>query len=155
MQEDFGLRLIKAREYAGLTQEKAAELLGISVRTLAHYESNQSKPKMERMNTIVELYQDEQLGYQYILTFDLGKRLFGGIKEKSFAESVLSFAVNIKQSGTHVDDLMTIGADGKVDEQEKPKYKQILNVFRLMAKDVLMLRFYKNKKAEPRSKRFS
>ena len=69
------------------------------------------------------------------------------IENKSFSETVLSFITNIKKSNKCIDDLIEIGADGKIDKKEQPKYKQILNTFRLMTKDILILKFCKNKKA--------
>lgn len=148
MIKDFGLLLIKARKSAGYTQEQASELLDISVRTLAKYEANQIKPTIDKMNDIVEIYGNEYIGYQYLLTFRLGQKLFAPIENKSFI-------ANIKKSNKCIDDLIEIGADGKVDKKEQPKYKQILNTFRLMTKDILILKFCKNKKAEPFNKQSS
>lgn len=155
MIKDFGLLLIKARKSAGYTQEQASELLDISVRTLAKYEANQVKPTIDKMNDIVEIYGSEYIGYQYLLTYKLGQKLLAPIESKSFSETVLSFITNIKKSNKCIDDLIEIGADGKVDKKEQPKYKQILNAFRLMTKDILILKFCKNKKAEPFNKQSS
>ena len=107
------------------------------------------------MNDIVEIYGNEYIGYQYLLTFRLGQKLFAPIENKSFSETVLSFIANIKKSNKCIDDLIEIGADGKIDKKEQPKYKQILNTFRLMTKDILILKFCKNKKAEPFNKQSS
>ena len=91
MIKDFGLLLIKARKSAGYTQEQASELLDISVRTLAKYEANQIKPTIDKMNDIVEIYGNEYIGYQYLLTFRLGQKLFAPIENKSFSAGTQAY----------------------------------------------------------------
>lgn len=152
MIKDFGLLLIEARKSAGYTQEQASELLDISVRTLAKYEANQAKPTMDKMNSMVEIYDNEYIGYQYLLTFKLGQKLLAPIESKSFSETVLSFIASIKKSNKCINDLIEIGADGQISQKEKPKYIQILNTFRLMMKDIQILKFCENKNTEPLSK---
>lgn len=44
------------RERAGLSQEKAAELIGISVRTLQCYEAGEAEPKLSTADRIAAIY---------------------------------------------------------------------------------------------------
>lgn len=147
MVKDFGLLLIYARKNAGLTQEQAAELLEKDVRTISKYESNQSKPPIDVMDKICDIYQDDWIGYEYLQQYKLGQRLFTHIKEQTLAENTLSLAVNFNRSKELLNDLMTICMDGKISLKEKPKYIKILNALRLVAKDIMLLRFLGNKKA--------
>lgn len=58
-QENFvqdGMTLKAARVNAGLTQKKAAELLGISEFTLIRYESGKSSPDVHTLKKIEHLY---------------------------------------------------------------------------------------------------
>lgn len=147
MATNFGLLLAYARKKAGYTQEQAAELIDMDVRTLARYECNEALPKIETMDKLCEIYQDEFIGYEYLLNYKLGKRLFSHLRECSLAESTLSFAVNLQEAKNYLSDLMVICRDGQIDQKEKPKYTKIINALRLVAKDILLLRFLGNKKA--------
>jgi hypothetical protein len=58
-QETFvqdGMTLKAARVNAGLTQKKAAEMLGISEFTLIRYESGKSSPDVHTLKKIEQLY---------------------------------------------------------------------------------------------------
>lgn len=148
MAKDFGLLLIYARKNAGLTQEQVAELLEKDVRTISRYESNIAIPPIDVMDKICDIYQDEWIGYEYLLNYKLGQRLFTHLKEQSLAENTLSLIFNFNRAKEVLNDLMLICMDGKITAKEKPKYTKILNVFRLVAKDIMLLRFLGNKKAD-------
>lgn len=51
-----GFTLKTARERKGLTQEKAANLIGISVGTLGNYERGKSYPDVPVLRKIEEIY---------------------------------------------------------------------------------------------------
>lgn len=51
-----GFTLKTARERKGLTQEKAANLIGISVDTLGNYERGKSYPDVPVLRKIEEIY---------------------------------------------------------------------------------------------------
>lgn len=58
-QENFvqdGMTLKAARVNAGLTQKKAAEMLGISEYTLINYEKGKSSPDVHVLKKIEKLY---------------------------------------------------------------------------------------------------
>lgn len=46
----------RERERAGLSQEKAAELIGVSTRTLQSYEAGEAEPKLSTAIRIAEVY---------------------------------------------------------------------------------------------------
>lgn len=51
---DFKNNLIKERKKAKFTQTKLAEILGINQQTYAHYESGNSRPKLDRLALIAK-----------------------------------------------------------------------------------------------------
>ena len=55
-----------ARKIAGLTQERAAELLGLSVRSLADYESGLRLPPNDIADRMVTVYNSQLLAVQHL-----------------------------------------------------------------------------------------
>lgn len=54
--KDFGLFLKKSRENVGLTQEKAADIIGVSKTTIGKWENEGTKPDDVNLETIIEIY---------------------------------------------------------------------------------------------------
>ncbi len=55
-----------ARKVAGLTQERAAELLGLSPRTLADYEAGLRLPPNDVADRMVTVYNSQLVGIQHL-----------------------------------------------------------------------------------------
>ncbi len=144
MSKDFGLRLIEARERAQMTQEQAAECLDISTRMLSRYEGNICRPSEKTMYRMMEVYGDDSLGYHWLRLSSVGTKILPEMNDSSLAENILGLIVGMKKSRDYLSDLMEIGADNKITANEKPKYIQAVNVFRLITKNWLSLRFFHN-----------
>jgi len=74
--ETVGKRLKIARDQAGLTQEQAAELLGISVRAVQDHESDAHRPGNNTINGYVKIYSCEKdwlLGIKKGIDYGLGR----------------------------------------------------------------------------------
>lgn len=52
----FGMRLCKIREFNGLTQEKAAEAVDVSVKSIQNWEHGDKMPGIDNMVALAELY---------------------------------------------------------------------------------------------------
>lgn len=63
--ETLGERLREAREKKGYIQKEAAELLGISERTVQNHESNRNRPPRLRLKQYGSLY---DLSWEWLLT---------------------------------------------------------------------------------------
>ena len=74
MRDKFTEWLVHSRHVAGLTQEEAAERIGIARRTLAGYEAG-STPDDDVVACIVQVYDDYKLGYAYLVERTLTGRL--------------------------------------------------------------------------------
>ncbi len=64
MHERFADMAFSARISAGLTKESAAEMLGVSPRTLSYYESGRKIPD-EVVAGMVRAYESPALGYHF------------------------------------------------------------------------------------------
>ena len=101
-----------ARRAAGLTQEAAAERLGISVESIRAYETGLRMPPMDVADLMVDVYANQALAVQH---------------PKRLPEAVMGLVDKIYQfADLHRDRaLIRIAQDGLIDEEERPEYDQI------------------------------
>ena len=64
---DIGTKLKAARIAAGLTQEQAAELLGVSRQTMSNWENNNIQPSVDMLVSIARLF---SVSTDYLLCLD-------------------------------------------------------------------------------------
>lgn len=143
MNKELSILIKKAREEANLTQEQASEKLNIAWRTLAYYESGQRKIPDDIACLMSDVYEAPVIKYIWLKNTRCGKGL-PNINSKNLIENIMSLAINLKASENCLQELMTIGLDGKISAKEKPKYIKIIDTFRLLVKDITLLRFHKN-----------
>lgn len=149
MPKDFGLILIEARQSANLTQEKASELLDIAPRTLCKYECNVTRPPDDKILKMMAVYKNELIGYYWLRTSQVGKKLLPAIDDTCLAEDGLCFLNGINKATECKNDLIDICLDNQIDEAEQTRFHSLLDKTKILVKAFLSLRFYKNKKAVP------
>ena len=69
-----------SRLYAGITQEQAAEALGIATRTLSDYENGHVRPHDDMVLVMMDVYGCPPLGYLHMYDSALGKRVLTDIQ---------------------------------------------------------------------------
>ena len=80
-----------ARKSAGMTQEKAAQLLNVSVDSLRDYEQSQRPVPSDVASAMCDVYQAPYLAVQHLRrSSELGKRVVPEIQLKDLPEAVLS-----------------------------------------------------------------
>ena len=57
---------LTATEAAGITQERAAELIGLSVESIRSYETEKRVPSDETVIKMIEIYNANYLAYQHL-----------------------------------------------------------------------------------------
>ena len=144
MNDNYESLYARHRKAAGLTQERAAELLGVAVRTLAAWERGESTPPNARMLAMVDIYGSpalaiEHLRYSNIIAYDV----LPAVKAVPLAQAVCKLASAIRKlEAIHAEDqLLQIAADGRVDEIEKADYEQLLIELEPVMAAVLSLRY--------------
>ena len=140
---DYGRNLYKkARRAAGVTQERAAELLNLGVRTLADYETGQRRPPAQTVASMAALYGAPLLGLAHLREVDelgvipqaetparfelLTLRLYNSLA--AFAE---------RRRGRQ---LLGIAEDGRIDEAERPLLGEIMDDLEEIGAALLALR---------------
>lgn len=133
-----------ARESAGLTQEKAAELLDISVESIRAYEGFKRTPPNKVVVKMIEIYNTQYLAYQHIKnnSEDLQSYL-PNINIKDLPSAILRLQKEVNDFIKVKDDLIDITCDGIIDEEERPKYDRILKELDDIANAIMTLKFAK------------
>ena len=87
-----------ARKSAGFTQEKASQLLNVSVDSLRDYEQSQRPVPSDVASAMCDVYQAPYLAVQHLrLTSDLGKRVVPEIQLKDLPEAVLGVLAAVQR----------------------------------------------------------
>lgn len=132
-----------ARESAGYTQERAAELLNISVESLRAYEGSRRVPPDPTVWNMSELYNLQYLIYQHFkLNTVLGNSI-PNVERKDIAQAVLNIIVEFDSLDECKDDLIKIARDGVVDDEERPKFEVILEKIDSMIGALFALKYVK------------
>lgn len=130
--KDYGLLLKNRREALGMTQETAAEAVGVSVDTWYAYESNQRLPPMETVRRICAALDEPYLEWAFQEAHAGPGNVLPPAKAMCLSEAVLTLLSRLRaflDRGMDVQ-LMEIAADNVVDEDEEAVYQDIVEALR-------------------------
>lgn len=117
-----------AREFAGLTQERAAAALHLSVRSLAAYETGERIPHDDIVVRMVDLYSFPQLAVQHMrANSELARRIIPELKDRSLIEAAVRFSNSLRRLDRldGAERLLEIGEDNQIDDREREDYNEI------------------------------
>ena len=123
-----------AREAKGLTQEAAAEKLGISDSSIRAYETGQRVPPDEVVETMSDLYNALHLIVRHVrernamASADMARSIVPDIREVRLPEAIMELLDRVYGFvDAHRDrELLRIGKDGIIDDQERPIFDAIV-----------------------------
>ena len=118
-----------ARRAAGLTQEAAAERLGISVESIRAYETGLRVPPMEVADLMVICYNSQALAVQHLrASASMARELLPEVPQVRLPEAALSLIDRIYAfADKHRDrELIRIAQDGVIDEAERANFEEIV-----------------------------
>lgn len=125
-----------ARRSAGLTQEAAAERLGISVESVRAYETNQRIPPNDVVERMVICYNTQYLAYQHLHeTNELMARVVPELHQRPVTETVVALinAINRFSRTNSAERLLEIVEDGEVDESEMRDVQEIAQLLKKLS----------------------
>ena len=131
-----------ARQVAGLTQERAAEMLGISVRSLADYEQGTRIPQNYVVDGMVTVYNSQLLGIQHLReSANMARSILPDVQEMRLSEAVLTLIDAIYDfADDRVDrELIDIARDGVITEDEKERFDRIVEKIRMITAAALVV----------------
>lgn len=129
---------------AGYTQERAAELLDISVRSLAAYETGERIPPEDVVLRMIEVYGTPYLAYQYLRTsMEIARNIMPEIEEVDLSKAVIRLLNRIRSfADKHCTDrLLEIADDGVIDEIERAEFEKILGELDEIVKAAMVFKF--------------
>ena len=118
-----------AREARGLTQEAAAEKLGISDSSIRAYETGQRVPPNEIVDLMVIAYDSQLLGIQHLrASAEMARSIVPDVRACSVLEASAKLINRIYDfADSHSDRrLMRIAEDNVIDQDERPEFDAIL-----------------------------
>lgn len=143
MQSDYRNIYQDARRTAGLTQERWAELLGISVDAVRQYETDRITPSDEVALRMAEAAGQQIICYWHLLHKSrVAAELLPEINRKKLPEAVLQLLVAVEQfRETGLRDLTRIAADGKISPDEAEAFSGLLEQLRELVSAALGIEF--------------
>ena len=132
MQEECRNLYYNARRTAGLTQERWAEVLGISVESVRLYEGGVNMPSDEIALRMAEVAGQQIICYWHLLQKSkAAARLLPQLEKKRLPEAVLDLLVKVRDfSEDGMQDLVRIAADGRVAPEEREPYEYAMRQLR-------------------------
>ena len=143
MPEEYRNIYKTCRKAAGLTQEAAAERLGISVESLRAYEGGQRIPPNEVVELMVILYNAQHLAYQHLRETNA---MYGRVVPEVPLCSVLEASARLTNriyafADSHADRrLMRMAEDNVIDQTERLEFDAILEELQEIVEAALALR---------------
>lgn len=147
MQGDCGNLYYNARKTAGLTQERWAEMLGISVDAVRQYEGGRILPSDVVALRMAEVAGQTIVCYWHLLNKSrVAAAMLPEIKEKALPEAVLDLLVKIRDfQEDGMQDLTRIAADGMVLPEERDPFEYAMRQLRELIAAGLHLEFARKK----------
>ena len=129
MQNDCTNIYQSARKISGLTQERAAELLGLSPRSLADYESGLRLPPNDVADRMVTVYNSQLLAVQHLRnSTQFARELLPDVKSMTLPQAVLNLvdAVYAFADSRADRELIDIARDGVITEDERERFDHVV-----------------------------
>lgn len=137
----------KARVDAKLTREEAVELLHVSIRSLADYESGKTIPGCEVVCLMAEAYRADWLGYKHLkYSTEVGKRYLPELELTDLARSVLKLQKEVSDVTQINGKMIEVACDGVVEEHETEKWQKVQKEISEMAAAAMAVLFHQKEK---------
>ena len=127
-----------ARIRAEIKRSPAAEELGIATRTLDKYENFELRVPDDIVKRMCYLYNNPFLAWQHLKNSELGVFL-PDIKETNVQSAALNMASEYMQFEATFKTIISLVADGKIDDKEKARWEIIKNEVKDFASALLDL----------------
>ena len=119
------------RVKANLTQERAAELIPISVESIRAYETGQTVPPDDAVYRMVVIYDAPLLAHQHLGNkSDLSRKYLPQIEAKDLPSATIVMMKELADVINGQQELIAIACDGKVTGDEKPKADALIKDIR-------------------------
>lgn len=116
-----------AREACGITQERAAELIGLSVESIRGYETERRIPSDDTVIKMVDIYDANYLAYQHLkYKTRVGNVVLPDLNSATLPEAALQWIHEMNDCMEYQASIIEIAMDGKVDDKEKGMWEHAM-----------------------------
>lgn len=131
-----------ARSAAGITQERAAEMIGVSTESMRAYEYGKRIPPEEVVFTMSEVYSAQYLMYQHARNNIIAARtLLPELSIVDLPSAILKVLKEVNDFVKRRDELVEITSDGIISADEKPAFDAILAELNDIVSAVMALKY--------------
>lgn len=151
MQEKYRNIYQDARRTAGLTQERWAEALGLSVEAVRQYETGGCLPSDGVVARMAELSMLPPLGYWHLRhKSEIAAAELPPVERLPLTQAVVQLLAAMRgfQERHREDALLLIAADGLVDPDEAPRFKEIVRDLHAVVQAALQIDYAEKGGAE-------
>lgn len=133
-----------AREAAGITQERAAELIGLSVESIRSYETEKRVPSDETVIKMIEIYNANYLAYQHLkLKTQVGNAFLPDVHEVPLSNAALALIHNLHSCMEEHEEIIAITMDGNISQEELTEWQRIMKKYDDLYTAILEIQFSK------------
>lgn len=127
MQEECRNDYKTARKFAGLTQERWAEAIGCSVKSVRGYESGEQLPSDDLVLAMCEISGHVALAYWHMRNKSpLAAKALPEVERLPLPQATIQLLCAISDFDTDNCKLLTMAADGQITADEKADWKGII-----------------------------
>lgn len=138
-----------AREAAGITQERAAELIGLSVESIRSYETEKRVPSDETVIKMIEIYNANYLAYQHLKHKSMvGNAILPDVLEIPLSQAALQMINEMNEFIQCEPEIIRITMDGIIDTNEELSWVDIIQKCQRLCKAVLTLQYARKEGGE-------
>lgn len=151
MQETYRNIYQNARRNAGLTQERWAEALGLSVEAVRQYETDRCLPSDAVVARMAELAMLPPLGYWHLRhKSEIAAAELPPVERLPLAQAVVQLLAAMRdfEREHHIDTLLQIAFDGRVDPEEEPIFSEVAGDLRAVVRAALQVEYSEKGGAE-------
>ncbi len=130
------------------SREGASEALGISVSSLSDYELGNSKPPVDVVVRMADLYNAPEIKNNYCCyecPIGFEKNLALQIESVEGTALKLVKVLNVAKISNIREELIDISADGKIDESEMERWQSVIEVLDEVSKEIGQLKLLAEK----------
>lgn len=122
-----GELIAQSRREEGYTQEQAAEMLGVSVRTLQAYEYGERSVPDDVVAQMARVYRDKQLALRVLESNPLWSVILPEVPDADMPCASLGVLYQAKEvQEEHDGDIYAIMRDGRVNREERPTWNGVM-----------------------------
>ena len=135
-----------ARAATSQSQERFAEMIGVSYDAVRQYEAGIIMPSDEVVTSMIEVSGMRVLGYWHLLNKSrVASELLPEVERLSLPQAVIQLILRVQEFDRRhrSQDLMQIAQDGRIDPREREIYDQIVDDLEIIVQAAMQLKFAK------------